>query len=61
MNKEALPIDNARACNPGLKVITSVLSIKVKEIKGPIVNEELPTCKEFGNKIAIQVKILRRT
>ena len=42
---------------PGLKLITPGLSIKVEEIKGPIVEGELPKCKEFGNKIAKQMKI----
>jgi hypothetical protein len=50
-----------RACIPGLKVITLGLSTKVKGIRARAVNGELPKCKEFGNKIAIQVKILRRT
>jgi len=42
---------------PGLKLITPGLSIKVKGIKGPIVEGDLPKCKEFGNKIARQMKI----
>jgi len=45
---------------PGLKLITPGLSIKVKGIKGPIVEGELPKCKEFGNKIAKQMKILMK-
>ena len=43
---------------PGLKLITSGLSIKVGGFKGPIVEGELPKCKEFGNKIAKQMKNL---
>lgn len=52
---------DAHVCIPGLKLITPSLSIKVKGMKGPIVDGELPKCKEFGNKIARQVKILKRT
>lgn len=37
---------------PGLNLITPGLSIKVKGMKGPIVEGELPKCREFGNKIA---------
>ena len=33
-----------------LKVITPGLSIKVKGAKGPILEEELPKCREFGVK-----------
>jgi hypothetical protein len=43
---------------PGRKLITSGLSIKVGGMKGPIVKGELPKCKEFGKKIARQMKIL---
>jgi len=41
---------------PGLKQIAPGLSIKVQGIKGPILEAELPKCKEFGNKIATQIK-----
>ena len=41
---------------PRLKQITPGLSIKVQGIKGPILEAELPKCKEFGNKIATQIK-----
>jgi len=41
---------------PGLKLVARGLSIKVKGIKGPILEEELPKCKEFGKKIATQMK-----
>lgn len=40
---------------PGLKLITSGLSIRVGGMKGPIVEEELPKCKDFGKKIANQL------
>ncbi|MFX0041104.1 MAG: flavodoxin domain-containing protein [Candidatus Heimdallarchaeota archaeon] len=33
---------------PDLKKISSPLSIKVAGMKGPIVNEDLPKCKDFG-------------
>ena len=42
---------------PGFKIIASGLSIKVQGMKGPIVEGELPKSKEFGNKIATQIKI----
>ncbi|MFB0544005.1 MAG: flavodoxin family protein [Candidatus Bathyarchaeia archaeon] len=41
---------------PGLKLITSGLSIKVGVTKGPIIEGELPKCKDFGKKIATQLK-----
>ena len=41
---------------PELKQIASGLSIKVQDMKGPILEEELPKCREFGKKIADQLK-----
>jgi flavorubredoxin len=41
---------------PGLKLIVPGLSIKVGGMKGPIVEGQLPKCKDFGNKIANQLK-----
>ncbi len=41
---------------PGLKLAAPGLSIKVKGVKGPIVEGELPKCEEFGVKIANQLK-----
>jgi len=41
---------------PGLELVTPGLSIKVKGIRGPIVEEELPKCREFGIKIATLLK-----
>jgi len=41
---------------PGLQLITSGLSIRVGGMKGPIEDEELPKCKDFGKKIANQLK-----
>ncbi len=41
---------------PGLKLATPGLSIRVKGMKGPIAEGELPKCREFGTKIAIQTK-----
>jgi len=40
----------------GLKKIAPGLSIKVGGMKGPIVEGELPKCKEFGKKIATQLR-----
>ena len=39
----------------GLKRIMAGLSIKVQGIKGPIVEGELPKCREFGRRIAAQL------
>jgi len=41
---------------PGLKLMIPGLSIKVGGTKGPILDEELPKCKDFGRKIATQLK-----
>ena len=41
---------------PGAKLVAPGLSIKVKGMRGPISEGELPKCREFGNKIATQVK-----
>jgi len=41
---------------PELKMIAPGLSIRVQGIKGPVSEGELPKCKEFGNKIATQIK-----
>ena len=41
---------------PGLKQIAPGLSTKVQGMKGPIVEGELPKCKDFGKKIATQLK-----
>ncbi len=37
---------------PNMKKVSSGLSIKVGGMKGPIIEEELPKCKEFGIKLA---------
>lgn len=41
---------------PELKQISGGLSIRVQGIKGPIVENELTKCREFGKKIAAQLK-----
>jgi len=41
---------------PGLKLAAPGLSIRVEGYYGPIAEGELPKCKEFGTKIAIQIK-----
>lgn len=43
---------------PGLKQIAPGLSIKVQGMKGPILEEDFPKCKEFGKTIATQMKTL---
>lgn len=43
----------------GVKLITPGLSVKVKGIKGSIVEDELQKCVEFGKKLAIQLKSTR--
>jgi flavorubredoxin len=40
----------------GMKKIAPGLSIRVQGMKGSILDEELPKCKEFGSKIATQIK-----
>ena len=44
-----------------LKLIVPGLSIKVGGMKGPIVDGELPKCKEFGKKIANQLAHVDRS
>jgi flavodoxin len=41
---------------PGLKLIVPRLSIKVGGMQGPIVDGELPKCKDFGKRVANQLK-----
>ena len=41
---------------PSLKLIIPGLSIRVDGMKGPITDGELPKCKEFGKKVATQLK-----
>jgi len=41
---------------PGLKILAPGLSIKVNGMKGPIVEGELPKCRDFGKKLANQLK-----
>ena len=41
---------------PGLELVVSGLSIRVKGLKGPIAEGELSKCKEFGIKTATQIK-----
>lgn len=41
---------------PGLTLMAPGLSIRVEGMKGPITDGELPKCKEFGVKIATQMK-----
>ncbi len=40
----------------GLKLIASGLSIRVEGMSGPITEGELPKCKDFGEKVANQLK-----
>ena len=41
---------------PALKMLAHGLSIQVEKWKGPIVDGELPKCKEFGTSIAAALK-----
>lgn len=41
---------------PSFQQIAPGLSIKVEGMKGPIIEEEIPKCKEFGKKIAGQIQ-----
>lgn len=42
---------------PGLKLLVPGLSIRVEKSKGPVAEGELSKCKDFGQKIAHQLKI----
>jgi len=41
---------------PNLKLLTPTLSVRVKGVKGPIVNGEFSKSLEYGGKIAVQLK-----
>ncbi len=41
----------------GLELITPGLSIKVGGVRGPVLEEELPKCKEFAKLIIEQMKV----
>lgn len=41
---------------PNLKLVTPRLPVKVQGMKGPVSEEELAKCLEFGIKIANQIK-----
>ena len=41
---------------PRLKLITSGLSIRVDDMKGPVTDGEFPKCRDFGKRIANQLK-----
>jgi flavorubredoxin len=57
-SEQAMKKLEKRICGkvPGSKLVTPGLSIGVKGMRGPILEGELPKCKEFGNKIATQIK-----
>jgi flavorubredoxin len=42
---------------PNIKLLSASLSIKVKGVTGPVVEGELIKSKEFGNRIANQLKL----
>ena len=41
---------------PDLKLMAPGLSVRVEGMKGPVAEGEFPKCKEFGSKIAAQMK-----
>jgi flavodoxin len=41
---------------PRLQLLLPGLSIQVEDMKGPILEEELPKCREFGKRVAIQLR-----
>ena len=41
---------------PRLELLLPGLSIQVEDMKGPILEEELPKCREFGKQVATQLK-----
>jgi len=42
--------------SPGLQLLLPGLSIQVEDMKGPILEEELPKCREFGKRVATQLR-----
>ena len=40
---------------PDLKLVTPGLSVRVTGMKGPVAEEELPRCREFGSKVANEI------
>jgi len=40
---------------PDLKLVAPGLSIRVAGMKGPVAEEELPRCREFGSKVANEI------
>jgi hypothetical protein len=40
---------------PDLKLVTPGLSVRVTGMKGPVAEEELPKCREFGSRIANEI------
>jgi flavodoxin len=48
--------DHIRKKAPSLSTIVPGLSIKVAEMKGPIVDGELPKCSEFGKRFAVELR-----
>jgi hypothetical protein len=40
---------------PGLELLAPGLSIRVKDMQGPIEDGELPKCKEFGSAVAARL------
>jgi flavodoxin len=43
--------------SPNLKLLSPSLSVKVKGVTGPVVEGELTKSKEFGNRLANQLKL----
>lgn len=41
---------------PGLRQVASGLSVRVKAMRGPVLENELSRCREYGRKIAAQIK-----
>lgn len=41
---------------PNLKLVLPGLSVRVNGVKGPVMEEELPKCVEFGKAIAAQLR-----
>jgi len=41
---------------PGLKLVAPGLSVRVEGMKGPIAEGELPSCREFGARVATGLK-----
>ncbi|MFX1481786.1 MAG: flavodoxin family protein [Promethearchaeota archaeon] len=48
--------ERIHAKTPGLQLLLPGLSIQVEDMKGPILENEFPKCREFGRQVATQLE-----